>query len=307
MKIKLLHRDEIDRAKWNGCVHYAPNSLIYAYTWYLDNVCDNWMGLVEEDYESVFPLVWNDKLLGYKRLFQPYLCQQLGLFSVNALNEKRINAFLKAIPNDFRLVDINLNDGNTLNNPDNFIVSEKPNYVLSLYPSYEKIAAKYNSNLKRNLKKAENENFFASTDLKPEVFVEAVKRHHKNKGNVIPPEIYHTALRIIYNCQHRGQGSIMTVYNEKEELCAAVFWMINGARFINLLNVTTEEGRNNGAMHYLIDMFIRSNSGKTMYIDFEGSSIDSIARFYQGFGAENLPFFNIRRNSLPWWFKLFKK
>ncbi len=214
---------------------------------------------------------------------------------------------MNAIPTAFKFIDINLNDSNLFNNTNNFILTEKPNYVLPLSSSYEKIASKYNSNLKRNLKKAEKADFFAATDLKPEIFVEAVKNHHKNQGNVIPPEIYHTALRIIYKCLHRGKGTFTCVYNDKEELCAAVFWMINGARFINLLNVTTEKGRENGAMHYLVDLFIRRNSGKTMFIDFEGSSIESIARFYQSFGAENLPFYNLKRNSLPWWLKIIKK
>jgi hypothetical protein len=95
----------------------------------------------------------------------------------------------------------------------------------------------------------------------------------------------------------------MGVQNEKQELCAAIFWMTNGARFINLMNFTTKEGRDNGAMHHLVDMFIRSNVGKPMFIDFEGSSIESIARFYQSFGAENLPYYNIRQNRLPWWLK----
>ena len=66
MDLRLLSREAIEAAKWNGCVHYASNSKIYGYTWYLDNVAEEWMGLVEGDYQSVFPLVFNQKLLGTK-------------------------------------------------------------------------------------------------------------------------------------------------------------------------------------------------------------------------------------------------
>jgi hypothetical protein len=259
--------------------------------------------LVEGDYESVFPLVWNAKLFGIKRLYQPYLCQQLGLFSINNLSTTRIEAFINAIPKEYKHIDINLNDSNQLEKLEGFTVTEKPNYTLSLYPSYEKLYGQYSTNLKRNLKKAEKQNIYATTSIKPEDFVELVKTHQKEKGNIFPPALYHTALRIIYNCQHRGIGFLMGAYNEKEELCAAVFWMSNGARFINLMNVTTDTGKESGAMHYLVDLFIQSNSGKPMFIDFEGSSIDSIARFYQSFGAENLPYYNIKQNKLPWWLK----
>ena len=303
MEIRLLKRDQIDKAKWNGCVHYAPNSLIYAYTWYLDNVCDQWEGLVEGDYESVFPLVFNSRILGFKQLFQPYLCQQLGLFSINPLSENRIQKFIQAIPKEYRYIDINLNDSNIIKGLDGFKVTEKVNYVLSLYPNYLKLSENYSSNLKRNLKKAERANIYSTTSIKPEDFIESFKSYHKERDKVFPPEIYHTALRIIYNCLHRGIGFIMGAYNEKNELCAAVFWMSNGARFINLLNFSTQYGREHGAMHHLIDLFIRSNALKPMYIDFEGSSIDSIARFYQSFGAENHPYYNIKKNELPWYLR----
>ena len=303
MEIRLVPREEIDKAKWNGCVHYSPNSLIYAYTWYLDNVCDNWVGLVENDYESVFPLVWNTKLFGIKRLYQPYLCQQLGLFSINNLSEERIKAFIAAIPAQYKYIDINLNDSNIIKELPGFKIIAKPNYTLSLYPSYTKLSAAYSNNVKRNLKKAERKGLYATTSFKPEEFVELVKIHQKEKGNIFPPELYHSAHRIIYNCLHRGIGFLMGAYNEEQKLCAAIFWMSNGARYINLMNFTTEDGRESGAMHFLTDLFIQSNAGKPMFIDFEGSSIDSIARFYQSFGAEILPYYNIKQNRLPWWLK----
>ena len=306
MEIRLLKRDEIEKRRWNGCVYYAPNSLIYAYTWYLDNVCEDWEGLVEfdgEHYVSVFPLVWNSRLFGVKRLYQPYLCQQLGLFTVNGFTEERLKAFIAAIPTEYKHISINLNDSNELKVLPGFQITEKPNYLLPLSLPYEKLRANYSSNLKRNLKKAEKAGLYSTTSIKPEDFVAAVKEMQKAKNNIFPEGLYHSAHRIIYNCMHRGQGVIMASYNAEHELCAAIFWMTNGARIINLLNVTTEVGREIGAMHYLVDIYVQSNAGKPMFIDFEGSSVDSIARFYQSFGAENHPYFNLKQNRLPWWLK----
>ncbi|MEM6725303.1 MAG: hypothetical protein AAF598_14780 [Bacteroidota bacterium] len=94
MEIRYLKRDEIDQLKWDSCVHYANNGQVYGYTWYLDNVAEDWDGLVEGDYESVFPLVWNSKIFGIKQLYQPFLSQQLGLFSVNLLSKARLQTFI---------------------------------------------------------------------------------------------------------------------------------------------------------------------------------------------------------------------
>ncbi len=304
MEIRLLKRDEIDKARWNGCVYYSPNSLIYGFTWYLDNVCEQWEGLVEGDYESVFPLVWNNKLLGIKRLYQPYLCQQLGLFTVNGFSQKRIKAFIEAIPKEYKYIDIHLNERNIIDQLEGFEVEARPNYLLPLSRPYTDIYAGYSSNLKRNLKKAEKAGIYGSASIKPENFVALLRQEQEKKGNHFPERLYHAAHRVIYNCLHRGQGVIMGAFEEQEhELCAAVFWMFNGARTTNLLNFTTDKGRQLGAMHQLIDMYIQGNAGRPIYIDFEGSSIESIARFYQSFGAENQPFYRLKQNRLPWWMK----
>lgn len=309
MDIRLVEREEIEEAKWNGCVHYANNSKIYAYTWYLDNVAEHWCGLVEGDYQSVFPLVWNQKIFGIKQLYQPLLCQQLGLFSVHVRSKKRIEAFLNAIPKEFKYIHIHLNDRNQqVKKIEDLAIVDKPNYLLNLNKPYEVLAKNYSSNVKRNIKKAGKSNLFLSTNIKPEKLVEAVKISQEKKGNKMPDYLFHSAHRIIYNCLHRGLGGLYTANDKDDEtLHAAIFMMYSGASMINLLNVTTDEGRESGAMHYLLDYIIQSNANKPKIIDFEGSSITGIARFYESFGAENVPYYEFKQNKLPWWIRWKKK
>ena len=69
MEVRFVEHKDIDRPRWDGCVHYANNSLVYAYSWYLDNVSgEEWDALVEGDYESVMPLIPNHKIWGVPRL-----------------------------------------------------------------------------------------------------------------------------------------------------------------------------------------------------------------------------------------------
>ena len=49
MELRWLSRKDIDDKLWNGCVHFALGAVPYAYTWYLDNICEDWMGLVADD------------------------------------------------------------------------------------------------------------------------------------------------------------------------------------------------------------------------------------------------------------------
>ena len=57
----------------------------------------------------------------------------------------------------------------------------------------------------------------------------------------------------------------------------------------------------------MINEFIKDHAGQKLFLDFEGSDVKSVARFYIGFGAveENYP--AIKLNSLPGVVKLFKK
>ena len=48
-------------------------------------------------------------------------------------------------------------------------------------------------------------------------------------------------------------------------------------------------------MFLLIDHIIRQEAGKNTILDFEGSKIEGVARFYKGFGAKNHPYFILKR------------
>ena len=52
-------------------------------------------------------------------------------------------------------------------------------------------------------------------------------------------------------------------------------------------------------MHKIVDTFIMENSGKDNILDFEGSMIPGIARFYESFGSEKKIYKRVRKNRLP--------
>lgn len=97
------------------------------------------------------------------------------------------------------------------------------------------------------------------------------------------------------------------VTDSKGNLLAAGFFLSSHHRIVNLMPSSSQEGREVCAMHYLLDVLIRSSSGRKVILDFEGSSIPSIARFYQSFGAIDVPFYQVKRNKLPFPLRLIKK
>ena len=56
-------------------------------------------------------------------------------------------------------------------------------------------------------------------------------------------------------------------------------------RVIYLMSVSSSQGKEQRAMFRIVDELIRDYSGSNFSLDFEGSNIPSIARFFGGFGG----------------------
>ena len=111
MEIKLVERKKIDDKRWNGCVHFALSAPPYGYTWYLDNVCEEWLGLVVGNYKMVMPIVLGEKF-GIKYNYQPFFTQQLGIYGDIPLGQDTIDSFFAAIPKDIKYLEMSLNESN---------------------------------------------------------------------------------------------------------------------------------------------------------------------------------------------------
>ena len=58
MLVYLKHH-QIDKKKWDSCIFYAKEGILYAYSWYLDIVAPNWDAIIllnKDSYISVMPL-----------------------------------------------------------------------------------------------------------------------------------------------------------------------------------------------------------------------------------------------------------
>jgi hypothetical protein len=56
----------------------------------------------------------------------------------------------------------------------------------------------------------------------------------------------------------------------------------------------------------LVNAFIQEHAGSDSLLDFEGSDIESVDRFYTGFGAEIRPYPSLHINRLPFYLRWLK-
>ncbi len=303
--MQFLSHNQIEKNKWDDCIRRASNELPYAYSWYLDTMCQNWDAIIWKDYEAVFPLTWNKKA-GVYYLYQPFFTQQLGVFSPAKITGEMVQSFLAAVPEKFRFIEINLNSDNFFKGP-SFSVKQKLTHHLLLHEPHDNIRSGYNDNAKRNLKKAVKEDLSVRNNISP---AQIIAMFRKNQGGRVPEvksRDYGKLKTLMEISLKNGQGEIIGIQTKAGELCAAGFFIRSARMVINLFPSSSEEGRKNGAMLFLIDSVLKKYEQTGLIFDFEGSEVPSIAKFYKGFGGKEVFYTHIRRNNLPWHLKWLKK
>jgi hypothetical protein len=293
--IRYIKRKDIDVQKWNDTIAQADNSLPYAFSWYLDIVAENWDALVLGNYEAVMPLIWLRKL-GVKCLYQPYYCQQLGVFG-NGLSKELQHDFLQLAMEKFYYININLNPS-AKSIIDSFGLRPKKNLLLDLSKEYSDLRKQYSNNHTRNIEKAikADATFLVGIELKhfQKFYLGNINREKENFKNKHETIFIKLTDWIVKN----KKGEILSVVNAEGKLLAGSLVIKHAKRLINIINTSNAEGKSNGASHFLFDQIIRLNAGNDNWLDFEGSSIPGVARFYEGFGAEQETFFNYQTSVL---------
>lgn len=289
----------------------ADNGLVYAYSYYLDHMAMHWDALILGDYDTVMPLTWNKKYAIYY-LYQPFLTAQLGVFG-KKLNAEIVHAFLKAIPEKFRYADILLNSANVYTIPD-FNVYQRNNFVLDLYKPYTEIFDGYRDHIKRNIKKAFNQNGIVKTDIPVDEIIQLAKNQmqhfYKNaeKG-------FENFSKLFQLLKAQNKAISYGIVSESNELLASAVFLFSHNRAYYILVGNHPNARPNGssgrrktlgASHALIDAFIKDHAGKNIWLDFEGSDIRNLAFFYSSFGAVEEKYAALKINRLPWYVKWMK-
>lgn len=286
--IKYVKRKDLDIAKYNACIKNSLQSRVYGFSWYLDIVADNWDALVLDDYTAVMPIPWKSKF-GLKYITQPYFCQQLGVFSKKVIDENEIKLFLKKIPYKYLKINLQLNSNNYLATK-----KKKINYILYLKSTYKELFLNFNSNRKRDLKKAQQLNLIFKTDIAPKEFLNF---YLSNDNNYLK---YKNILKVVEKFTDSNVENIKYygIRNRNNNLIAGLLLLDNGKRITYLIPVSSVEAKKNGAATLLLSEIIKKYSKTNYVLDFEGSMIEGVASFYKSFGAEKEVYFHLTRKRI---------
>ena len=295
--IKYIPHKEINKEAWDHCIDNAVNQMVYAYSWFLDVVSPDWDALVLGNYEAVMPLP-NRKRFTFSYLAQPSFTQQLGVFYTNLQHMHATNDFLAAIPDKFKLVEINLNTYNIPSNP-SFTIASNVTCHLELSKNYQELTKNYTQQILRNLKKAEKNNLSVHSDISVQNIIDLFK---STKGKTIKnfkTATYNLLLNITKTLFDNKAIACLGVKNNSGTYIAGAVFIKFYDNAIFLFSGANTEAKASGAMSLLIDSFIKTNAQSKYLLDFEGSNNKKLARFYLGFGAKQVNYYSVRKNNLP--------
>ena len=224
------------------------------------------------------------KKIGIFYISQPLFTQQLGLFSSKDSNN--VDAFLRTIPKRIWLRSLQIH--NRLDN-----AKIKNNFELDISPDIERIRKEYSQNVKRNLKKAKTNNLEIKTCC-TDFLIQLFKQNKGKEVKELDKSAYVTLFPLLERIQQKEKAECLGVY-KKEQLISAAFFSNCLGRSVYLLSVSNSSAREIGANHFLIDNYIEKYKKDSLILDFEGTMIPTLGRFYASFGAEKKHYFLINK------------
>jgi hypothetical protein len=233
---------------------------------------------------------------GILYVYHPLFCQQLGVFYKNR-NEPIIERMLNTVFGKFIYVNLNVNHDNTVKKPVKGL-SKKKNLIIPLSGKHTEVQKNYSDNTTRNIKKAQKAGLkFEIADTKSfEDFTSFYIANTATKDINFKPSHTKALIRLVHQFVIHGCGKLYLIKTAEGTVCAGVIVVETPHRIIHLLPAADDYARQNGAMHFLVDAILHHYAGSEKVYDFEGSSVESIARFYEGFGAVNEPFFLLSKS-----------
>jgi hypothetical protein len=300
-----INHNKIDKQKWDACIALSENRIVYALSIYLDILYPNWDAIIENDYQSVMPIIKNKKnFINY--IYNPVFSARLGIFSTKPIDENLIHSFFNRIPDKFKLIHLKFNLFNTFP-VKHFQMIEHITYELDVSKSYDDIFKNYSKNHKKNIKKANqcNITILKNNDISSLVSLKKNLLLDKLKSNI--KETHFERLhKVLYFFFKSGNCLVYNAYNAQNTLCASAVFLVFFDRAI-IFSATNNIGKENRAGYVLIDEFIKDNAGKKMILDFAGSDIKGIADFNNGFGSSKRIYPEYYANKLKFPFSLLKK
>lgn len=300
--IVYLKNSEIDREQWDNCIRNSATARPYAYSWYLDIMAPGWEALIDDDYDSVFPVPSSIRF-GIKYTTTPTFIQQLGAFSPDKPASETILEFLDYMPDIFKLTDLCV--GQKVEHQ-RYKTYEKLNYEINLSSQYEKISERYSTECRKYVSRAAKKGFELTGKVSPEELADLCMVNKRLNLRRVKLSDYKRVVDLMYYCISNGKGSITGVRGSRKKLVYGIFHIKMPGSISVILEANTIGSIEKHIRYFIINEIIKDNAPTAALFDFAGTSDNLTVPIGKLFGGIEVPYYRIHRNRIFWPVRIMK-
>lgn len=286
--MRFIQSNELNKKKWDELIQ---NSNYYSYSYFLDAVAKNWGAFVDENYTKGLAICFNQSM-GIKILYPAFLGRTLEPIN---LSDEEIDKIFLELKREFKIGVINLEQQiNT-----KIVCSKK---VFQLFNP----DLKQNTLSKRMLKKAVEHNLTINEPNCDEL-LSLVINELKSKVKELDTENQKRLIDFIQKLHENKKLISVGIMNAKNEVDGGLFFFDGKDKITYITGACKNDSRNNGGMYLAMANLIEFAKKNNKKVDFGGSNIESIRRFYLSIGGEDHEYFTYEWNDAPFWFNFLRQ
>lgn len=276
MKFIYLKHEQINEVRWNRTIADSAHPLTYAYSWYLNSICENWGAIIATDYSLVMPLPFTTKLRN-RQIYMPPFTPKLGYFFTKNYDKNTCNKILKLIPVNTTTLSLTLNKLSVCDIEK--ITFKKHYFSIDLFDNYNIIVDRYTQNLKFMLFDDPNKFYVISGIVSSEIIAFLTANNL-----LIDSRLLDILRRLVSITILKKTSKILSVYSAKNEL-VGIGIFVYSHQTADLVFTAAKNG-DPRIIAQMIDDFIRSNAGKILTLNFETTlHTTSKENLFSEFGA----------------------
>ena len=317
METKLILAKDINIAKWDELVEESKQGQIYHLFHYIDTLCSgSWQAVVLENqdkYLGAFPFFLKKKM-GLRYFIHPPFCQYWGVMLRNEKvghqkyydeSKKLLKLILEAIPVNIKYMLAYFSPYLDYPLPLEWAGwSLSPNYTyqVKLDRNLDTILASFASHTRREIKKADKNEIKVVKEKGADTAMTIFRNEKPHLVNSKNDQYLVNLNKVVHTLGVDSAFSLNAMYGK--EAVASIVYFKYKKMLIYFFGTVKATHKNSGAMSAIIWESIKMHHEVCNILDFDGSMIEDIERYFRGFDAEPVMYLQAEKSFLPRWIRL---
>jgi hypothetical protein len=301
MVVSVLEYEKLSKEEKSSFDLLTAKINLYQQLWFIALLADQKVKIfIFGEYETLLFVPYRSKF-GMQYAYMPSFLQKLSFIG----SQKGVDPILNELISHLRFGEICFEN---LNSSAHFeLQRDRKNYVLKLNNPYHNLSLGFSENHRRNCKKAKNLDVNLATNL-----TELVAIFKTEKLNSFTDKKMDEIIRKLKDIETSEKlNGMLEIYNANDgaKTVSSILIIKFNEVIYYLLGTSqkTNKSLSTKGLFRLFDFLIEKYADTNLTLDFEGSDISGIARFFKGFGAKETNYCFVKWNRLPFPFKLLKK